>query len=211
MALEIGRAEAAGGGSRIREPESQPDTSRAEGASISPPSQVLGEREERRPGKSQPALYSRSSSPLEERVVGLDLLRLSFPSPPTGRAGSVAVEPVVEILSFQGCPNHDRARALVERVADELAISADLRLVDVPDVAAAERVRFLGSPTIRVNGRDVEPEADERADFTYSCRVYQTRTGLAGEPDERWVRAALLEALHTPKRAWGRRGPASPR
>jgi hypothetical protein len=98
---------------------------------------------------------------------------------------------VVEILYFDGCPNYKAAQELVERVAAELHVPVDVRLVNVETPEDAQRLRFLGSPTIRVNGRDVEPGADERDQYVHSCRVYRTNSGFAGQPDERWVRAAL--------------------
>ncbi len=99
--------------------------------------------------------------------------------------------PLVEILSFDGCPNHQGALALVEQVATELGIDPDVRLVDVPHPEAAERLRFLGSPTIRVDGRDVEPGSEARTDYGLSCRVYRTSDGMAGLPPSDWLRAAL--------------------
>jgi len=42
-----------------------------------------------------------------------------------------------------------------------------------------------------VNGRDIEPGADERAGYVLSCRVYRSEDGFKGEPDERWLRDAL--------------------
>jgi len=71
--------------------------------------------------------------------------------------------PLVEILYFNGCPNHELALALVERVDRELGPNADVRLANVPDQATAERVRFLGSPTIRVEGVDVDPLTPRRS------------------------------------------------
>jgi hypothetical protein len=100
--------------------------------------------------------------------------------------------PLVEILYFDGCPNHEGALALVEKIASELGIDPELRLVNVPDPEVAERLRFLGSPTIRVGGRDVEPGAEERRDFVLSCRVFQTEQGFAGQPDEAWIQEALV-------------------
>ena len=100
---------------------------------------------------------------------------------------------LVEILSFEDCPNRERACALVERVAGELGIDAEIRLVDVADVDTALRLEFLGSPTVRVEGRDVEPHAEGRHEFALSCRIYQTAFGIGGSPDEAWVRAALAE------------------
>jgi hypothetical protein len=64
-------------------------------------------------------------------------------------------------------------------------------------MAAAEgsrtprRSRFLGSPTIRVNGRDVEPDAERRTDFGMKCRLYRGAGGVTGQPAEEWVRAAI--------------------
>lgn len=100
--------------------------------------------------------------------------------------------PAVEVLTFEGCPHAQPALELVARVVDELGLDATVRRIDVPDLETAETHRFLGSPTIRVNGRDIEPCADERFDFVLSCRVYRTDGGLKGEPDERWLRDALI-------------------
>ena len=95
----------------------------------------------------------------------------------------------------------DRSQQLAEEQTHETecigqapgAVGADVRRVDVPDSEAAAAQRFLGSPTIRVNGRDVEPGADERSDFVLSCRLYRTESGVSGQPDERWLRDALAD------------------
>ena len=103
-------------------------------------------------------------------------------------------QPRVEILYFDGCPNHEPARALVERLATQLRIAPEIELVEVADPEAAVALRFLGSPTVRVNGRDVEPGADERRDYAFSCRIYRSERGVAEQPEESWVREALTEA-----------------
>ncbi len=108
-------------------------------------------------------------------------------------AGAATADgPLVEILYFDGCPNHHPAIALVERISRELGISPELRLVNVPDQQAAQRLRFLGSPTIRVGGVDVDPQTPERDDYALSCRIFRTEAGPSGQPDEEWVREALL-------------------
>lgn len=99
--------------------------------------------------------------------------------------------PRVEILYFEGCPNHAGTRALVARVARELGTKPRIELVEVPDAAAATRLRFLGSPTVRIDGQDVEPGADKRHDFVVACRVYRTKQGFSGQPAEAWIREAL--------------------
>jgi hypothetical protein len=101
---------------------------------------------------------------------------------------------VVDILYFEDCPNLAAARALVERIAGELGVVTDIRLIEVGDPGAAVDLCFLGSPTIRIDGQDVEPGADQRDDFTFGCRVYSGRQGLSGRPDEAWIREALKAA-----------------
>jgi hypothetical protein len=98
---------------------------------------------------------------------------------------------LVEILYFDGCHDQQATRQLVERVAAKLAISPEIRLLEVPDLETAERLRFLGSPTVRVDGKDIEPGADAREQFMLACRVYHTPDGLRGRPHEHWLREAL--------------------
>jgi hypothetical protein len=98
----------------------------------------------------------------------------------------------VQILTFAGCPNREGASELVERVAHALPVELDLELLEVADTEAAVRLRFLGSPTIRVGGRDVEPGAEQRTDYALSCRIYRTAAGAQGQLEEAWVRDALL-------------------
>ncbi len=103
--------------------------------------------------------------------------------------------PLIEILTFQGCPNGPAAVDLVRRIVTETGVEATITVVDVPNAAVAAETRFLGSPTIRVDGHDVEPVTDRREDYGLACRVYRTATGLHGQPEERWVRDAILAAV----------------
>jgi hypothetical protein len=95
------------------------------------------------------------------------------------------------MLYFDGCPNHE---ALLPRLRELLVgegISTEIDLRKITDDEAAQRERFLGSPTIRVNGRDVEPGTERRTDYGLKCRLYRTQTGLSGQPPQAWLRAAL--------------------
>jgi hypothetical protein len=102
--------------------------------------------------------------------------------------------PVVEVLYVEDCPNFPAALALVERVAAELGINAEVRATIITDQTAAERTRFVGSPTIRVDGRDVDPDGELAGEYTLECRLYWHEHRLAGYPQERSVREALLRA-----------------
>jgi hypothetical protein len=99
--------------------------------------------------------------------------------------------PHVEILYFNGCPNYAHARELVRLAAAELGVEAQIELVEIEDPDRAPALRFLGSPTVRVGGHDVEPGADERVDFSFSCRIYRTGSGIIETPDPLWIREAL--------------------
>jgi hypothetical protein len=59
------------------------------------------------------------------------------------------------VLTTPGCPHRAGAIALAERVCAELDGNAQIRVIEIPDQQAAEQAGFLGSPTIRVDGRDV--------------------------------------------------------
>ena len=71
----------------------------------------------------------------------------------------------VRILHMMDCPATPGTIRLVEGVARDMGISIALEqvLVDTPEQAQA--LAFLGSPTVQVEGRDIEPEARIRKDF----------------------------------------------
>ena len=102
--------------------------------------------------------------------------------------------PVVEVLYVEHCPNIPAALALVERVAVELGLAVVVRTNMVTDQTTAERVRFVGSPTVRVDGCDVDPEGELAGEYTLECRLYWHQHHLAGYPQEHLVREALLRA-----------------
>jgi hypothetical protein len=101
----------------------------------------------------------------------------------------------VELLFFDGCPNHEelepRLRGLLERRWPGTEL--ELRLVESDE--DAQQIRFLGSPSVRVDGRDVEPGAKTRADFGLKCRLYQVDGRLAGTPPDAWIVDALDDGL----------------
>ena len=94
----------------------------------------------------------------------------------------------VEVLYFEGCPGFaDLMPRLRKLVADDAAIE----LLQVQSAEQADRARFLGSPTVRVDDVDVEPGATERADFGMKCRLYRTDDGVTNAPPLDWIKQAL--------------------
>ena len=92
----------------------------------------------------------------------------------------------IEIISIPDCPNHD---ATVERVksvlsSESLAVTVIERIVS--NQAEARTVRFAGSPTVLVNGTDLEPLAEVSSNL--ACRIY---SGSGGIPSVELVKRAI--------------------
>src|SRR5690242_6434371 len=103
----------------------------------------------------------------------------------------------VEVLYSAGCPNHSPAVNRVREALRAEGVTAKVFEVEVENADSANAVGFLGSPTIRINGQDVETEARYAQRFGLMCRIY-TRYGYqAGVPPVEWIRAAIREARNT--------------
>ncbi len=98
----------------------------------------------------------------------------------------------IEFLYFEGCLGQAKARPLLEQVLDEEGITDPVRVIRIQDRADAIVHRFQGSPTIRVNGRDIVEQAD--ADYDLRCRIYWVDGRPQDFPAKETVRAALRAA-----------------
>ncbi|MEJ7893067.1 MAG: hypothetical protein WKF94_10535 [Solirubrobacteraceae bacterium] len=97
--------------------------------------------------------------------------------------------PVIELLYFDGCPGHKRLLPLVQRLAEDAG--AEIRLRRIETVEHAEAERFLGSPTVRIDGHDVDRDAAPRTDYGLKCRLYRVDGAQSQTPPEAWIKAAL--------------------
>ena len=95
----------------------------------------------------------------------------------------------IDVLYFDECPNHLPTVERINAVLREEGCSAEVREVLVPTAEAAQQAKFLGSPTVRVNGIDIEPTALDRKDFGLMCRRY-----LGGVPSDELIRTAIRSA-----------------
>ena len=96
----------------------------------------------------------------------------------------------VEVLYFDGCPTYVAATRTLQEVLSELGVEGDVELLAVNTDEEAKRLRFPGSPTIRVDGRDLFPVPERRV-LALGCRTYATPEGLKGYPTREMVREAL--------------------
>ena len=96
----------------------------------------------------------------------------------------------IDVLVFEGCPNAEPALDLAARVARRLAPDAVVRRIDVDTPERAAELGFLGSPSIRVDGVDLERRTTEEG--ALCCRTYEDGSGV---PPEWMVEAAVLRAM----------------
>jgi len=101
----------------------------------------------------------------------------------------------IDVLYFEGCPNAEPTRALVERVLTEEGLTADVQMVEINDLETAQARRFLGSPTVHVNGVDIESARRADTNYAMACRIYETPEGAVGIPPADVLRAALCSGV----------------
>ena len=101
----------------------------------------------------------------------------------------------IEILYFDGCPTYRTAEETLRGVLAEQGIEGTVELVAVNTDDEARQLRFPGSPTIRLDGRDLFP-VPEREDWRLGCRVYATPEGLRGYPTAEMFKEALARAAN---------------
>jgi hypothetical protein len=112
-----------------------------------------------------------------------------------GMSGAVGRRPLVEVLFFDGCPPYQPLLTRLRRLLQHSHLEAELVVHEVTTEERATAKRFLGSPTVRVNGVDIDPQVLARRDeYGLVCRLYQTDRGLVGAPPEEWIAAALQDA-----------------
>jgi hypothetical protein len=82
----------------------------------------------------------------------------------------------IELLYWDGCPSHPEALTVLEAVLAERGVATPVELHEVRTQEEAESLRFPGSPTIRFDGRDVDP-AGATSKPSLTCRIYYLPDG----------------------------------
>jgi hypothetical protein len=95
----------------------------------------------------------------------------------------------IEVLYIDGCPNTRPALERLKSVMQQERIAAEVAEIEIGDDAAARRLKFPGSPTIRINGLDIDVEARTSGAIGFACRRYED-----GLPSESVMRRAIKEA-----------------
>jgi hypothetical protein len=95
----------------------------------------------------------------------------------------------IEVLFVPGCPNYQPAVARIQEVLASESLQADVHGVAVSSDAEAKALLFPGSPTIRIDGDDVEPSHTSSPGL--ACRLYSNRSGI---PSEEVVRLGCFQS-----------------
>jgi hypothetical protein len=77
----------------------------------------------------------------------------------------------VSFLYYEECPSYDLALERLREVMDEEGIPNEVEVIKVESEEQARKLRFVGSPTIHVNGQDIDPSSDSR--YALTCRAYR--------------------------------------
>lgn len=98
----------------------------------------------------------------------------------------------IEFLYWEDCPSHPQALARLQEAVDELSLRLPIEQIQVLTDADAERLAFPGSPTIRVNGVDIDPEGAAEMGTALTCRIYRLEDGrISPLPSKKMIRRAL--------------------
>ena len=101
--------------------------------------------------------------------------------------------PRIELIYFTGCPNVEAARDALRQALSHVGLVADWQEWERSDPDSPERIRGYGSPTVLVNGHDVDPSSSDPE----CCRIYEDDSGLRRTPDPQRIRSAIAEAIST--------------
>jgi len=100
----------------------------------------------------------------------------------------------IEVLYISGCPNHTRVVESIRKILRDKQMSEEITEIEVSDSAQATAMAFPGSPTIRINGEDVEPNFSGLSSQGLTCRTYMADGRLQGVPSADWIRDVIVRA-----------------
>ncbi|HET9088533.1 MAG TPA: DUF2703 domain-containing protein [Acidobacteriaceae bacterium] len=102
----------------------------------------------------------------------------------------------IEVLYFQGCPHYHDTVEQVRRALTAEGITYILEEIEVQDENMAHATGFLGSPSVRINGGDIEEDARVGQQAGFGCRTYLDGGRRSGVPPVEMIRKALREAAN---------------
>ncbi len=100
----------------------------------------------------------------------------------------------IELLYFDGCPCWLQTESDIESLLAEQGLQETIEHVKVETNEEAQRQRFVGSPSVRIDGVDIDPDAPEDG-FNMECRLYWVDGRPVGVPPRQMLSDAISMAL----------------
>jgi hypothetical protein len=100
----------------------------------------------------------------------------------------------IELLYFAGCPNYEPTLQLVREILVQEGLDAELSEIRIEENEAIQETGFPGSPTVRINGRDIEEDIGLAGGPGLSCRTYRENRVMHKLPGRAMILRALREA-----------------
>ena len=97
----------------------------------------------------------------------------------------------IEFLYFDGCPNHETALTNLKEVLSEAGLKEEIDIINIENPKDVTKHRFLGSPSIRINGKDLEVTEDESTEYSMRCRRYKNGDVMEGFPSKELISTNL--------------------
>jgi hypothetical protein len=98
----------------------------------------------------------------------------------------------IELYYFEGCPTYKEAAENLRKALDELDIKEDFKMIEVVNPQDAISKKFLGSPSIRINGIDLE---NKDGAYIFGCRIYTIEGKISGTPTRNHIISRLKSLI----------------
>jgi len=100
----------------------------------------------------------------------------------------------IRFLYSRECPSYEEALQRLRQVIKEEGIDPSVEVFEVETREQAEKLRFLGSPTILIDGQDIDPQPNPQ--YALTCRAYRLEDGrISPLPSVEMIRGALRSAI----------------
>jgi hypothetical protein len=97
----------------------------------------------------------------------------------------------IRVLYFEGCPSFQLALKNLREVISEDGLTAEIEMVRIESVEDGAVERFFGSPTIQIDGQDLEGAIAASSAEGLGCRIYSEGNTVRGWPSKQFIRGAL--------------------
>ncbi|HEV8340181.1 MAG TPA: thioredoxin family protein [bacterium] len=101
----------------------------------------------------------------------------------------------IDFLYWEECPSHEDALSRLQAALAEEGVRDEIIVTHVATEAQARALAFPGSPTIRLDGRDIQPETATDGAGRLTCRLYLLEDGRPSPLPSREMIARGLRTL----------------